>query len=63
MVTEIKTWNEPMAMRQNPHNAVISIGNKRGTVSMWTPNSKEPAVKILSHRGPITAMAFTRDGK
>ena len=37
-------------MCQNPQNAVLCLGHSKGTVTMWTPNMKEPAAKLLAHR-------------
>jgi U3 small nucleolar RNA-associated protein 7 len=61
-------------MRQNPHNAVVHVGNTRGrsifggklivigTVSLWTPNSKEAAIKMFCHKGSVNAIAIHRNG-
>jgi hypothetical protein len=49
-------------MRQNPHNAVLCLGHANGTVSMWTPNISTPVVKMLTHRGPVTALAVDPTG-
>ncbi|KAG8984717.1 Small subunit (SSU) processome component, partial [Tulasnella sp. 427] len=45
------------AMTQNPHNAVIYLGHQNGTVSLWTPNLDEPAVKLLAHLGGVTSLS------
>ncbi len=37
-------------MRQNPHNAVLSLGHANGTVSLWSPNITTSLVKMLCHR-------------
>jgi hypothetical protein len=29
---------------------------------MWTPNITTPVVKLLSHRGPVNALAFDPSG-
>ena len=49
-------------MRQNPYNAIICLGHARGTVTMWAPNEPIPAVKMLCHSGPVTAMAIDNAG-
>lgn len=49
-------------MRQNPWNAVLGLGHAGGVVSMWTPNITTPVVKMLSHRGPVNAVAFDPSG-
>ncbi|XP_076276822.1 WD repeat-containing protein 46 [Lasioglossum baleicum] len=45
------------AMTQNPSNAVLCVGNSKGVVSMWSPNSKEPLAKMLCHKHAINAVA------
>lgn len=49
-------------MRQNPYNAVLCLGHSNGTVSMWTPNITTPVVKMLVHKGPVTALAVDPTG-
>lgn len=49
-------------MNQNPHNSVIHLGHGNGTVTLWSPASSEPLVKMLCHRGPITALANDATG-
>ncbi|KAF5834675.1 WD40-repeat-containing domain protein [Dunaliella salina] len=49
-------------MRQNPWNAVLGLGHAGGVVTMWTPNITTPVVKMLSHRGPVNAVAFDPSG-
>lgn len=63
MVAQHKTKLGPCSvMRQNPHNAVLCLGHARGSVTMWTPNITTPVVKMLCHRGPITALAVDAGG-
>ncbi|KAI4502748.1 hypothetical protein M0802_001792 [Mischocyttarus mexicanus] len=45
------------AMTQNPTNALICIGDSKGVVSMWSPNSKRPLAKMLCHKQKIEACA------
>ncbi|XP_078497739.1 WD repeat-containing protein 46 [Lissotriton helveticus] len=49
-------------MAQNPYNAIIHLGHHNGTVSLWSPNLKEPLVKMLCHRGPVRALAVEKTG-
>lgn len=44
-------------MAQNPLTAVIHLGHANGTVTLWTPNMSQPALKMLSHRGPVTGLS------
>jgi len=49
-------------MCQNPTNAVLLLGHSKGTVTMWTPNMKDPAAKMLVHRQPVRAVTVDRSG-
>ncbi|KAF2236661.1 BING4CT-domain-containing protein [Viridothelium virens] len=53
----------PTAFAQNPYNAVCHVGHQNGTVSLWSPNSSTPLVKLLAHRGPVRALAMDREGR
>ena len=50
-------------MRPNPWNGVECLGHGDGLVTMWTPNLSTPAVKMLAHRGPVTALAVDGGGR
>lgn len=64
MVIELPTkQGAPTAFGQNPHNAVLHAGHQNGQVSLWSPNSSTPLVKILAHRGPVRALATDREGR
>lgn len=52
-----------MSMAQNPYNAVLHVGHQNGTVTLWSPNSSEPLVKLLAHRGPVRSLAVDREGR
>lgn len=45
------------SLRQNRATGVVHVGHGNGTVSLWIPSLPEPAMKILCHRGPVTALA------
>uniref|UniRef100_H2Z4C7 BING4 C-terminal domain-containing protein n=1 Tax=Ciona savignyi TaxID=51511 RepID=H2Z4C7_CIOSA len=49
-------------MCHNPHNAVVLLGHHNGSVTMWTPNQKEPVVKMLCHNTAIRALAVDQCG-
>lgn len=49
-------------MCQNPSNAVICLGHSKGVVSMWTPNTREPVVRMWAHKQPLTSIAVDRSG-
>ena len=53
----------PTALAQNPYNAMLHVGHQNGTVSLWSPSSPTPAVKMLCHRGPVRALAVDRQGR
>lgn len=51
-------------MRQNPSNAVMHLGHKNGTVTLWSPASSQYLAKLLCHRGsPVTSMAIEKAGR
>ncbi|XP_050776990.1 WD repeat-containing protein 46 isoform X2 [Gopherus flavomarginatus] len=49
-------------MGQNPANAIIHLGHSNGTVTLWSPNIKEPLVRMLCHRGGVRAVAVDSSG-
>ncbi|TKA58638.1 hypothetical protein B0A49_09867, partial [Cryomyces minteri] len=64
MVAELPTkQGSPTAFGQNPHNAIMHVGHQNGTVSLWSPNSTAPLVKLLAHRGPVRTLAIDREGR
>ncbi|KAK4140880.1 WD40-repeat-containing domain protein [Dichotomopilus funicola] len=64
IVTEIPTkLGTPVSLTQNPHNAILHVGQQNGTVTLWSPNSSEPLVKLLAHRGPVRSLAVDREGR
>ncbi|CZT06658.1 probable UTP7-U3 snoRNP protein [Rhynchosporium graminicola] len=64
MVIETPTkLGSPTALTQNPQNAVLHVGHQNGTVTLWSPNSPTPLVKLLAHRGPVRAMSIDREGR
>ena len=63
LVAEIRTkLGSPTALAQNPWNAVLHAGSKKGVVSLWAPNMEEPLVKILAHKNKITSIGIDRSG-
>lgn len=64
MVTELPTrQGSPTAFAQNPYNAILHVGHQNGQVSLWSPNSSDPHVKLLAHRGPVRSIAMDREGR
>jgi U3 small nucleolar RNA-associated protein 7 len=64
MVIEMPTrQGSPTSFAQNPYNAILHVGHQNGTVTLWSPNSTTPLVKILAHRGPVRSMAIDREGR
>ena len=53
----------PTAFGHNPYNAILHVGHQNGTVSLWSPNSTTPLVKMLTHRGPVRSLAMDREGR
>lgn len=64
MVMQLSTkQGTPTAFGQNPYNAVVHVGHQNGTVSLWSPNTTTPLVKMLCHRGPVRSLAVDREGR
>ncbi|KAK9477142.1 WD40-repeat-containing domain protein [Lipomyces japonicus] len=62
-VSEFRTKSGVItAMTQNPYNAIIHLGHTNGVVSLWSPTSSTPLVRMLSHKGPVRAVAVDRGG-
>lgn len=59
MLTQIATrLGSPASMAQNSHSAIIHLGHANGTMTLWSPNMTTPHVKLLAHRGPVSAIAI-----
>lgn len=52
----------PTALAQNPYNAILHVGHQNGTVSLWSPNSTTPLIKMQSNAGPVRSIAIDRSG-
>jgi len=64
MVIEIPTrLGSPTSLTQNPQNAILHMGHQNGTVTLWSPNTTTPLVKLLAHRGPVRSIAVDREGR
>ncbi len=50
------------AFTQDPHNAILHVGHQKGLVTLWSPNSPTPLVKLLPHHGPIRSIAIDKSG-
>ncbi|RPA95214.1 BING4CT-domain-containing protein [Choiromyces venosus 120613-1] len=63
LVSEHRTrLGSPTSMTQNTRNAIIHVGHGNGSVTLWSPNVSTPAVKMLTNRGPVRAIAIDRGG-
>ncbi|KAG5747527.1 hypothetical protein H9Q70_009807 [Fusarium xylarioides] len=64
LVAEIPTrLGQPCSLKQNPWNAILHVGHQNGTVTLWSPNTQDPLVKLLAHRGPVRDLAIDREGR
>ena len=64
MIIELPTkQGTPTALAQNPYNAILHVGHQNGTVTLWSPNSTTPLVKMLTNRGPVRSIALDREGR
>ncbi|XP_005095274.1 WD repeat-containing protein 46 [Aplysia californica] len=50
-------------MTVNPQSAIVHLGHANGTVTMWTPNMKEPAGKMLCHASVLRDVAVDATGR
>lgn len=63
IVAELPTRKgPPTALAQNPYNAILHVGHQNGTVSMWSPNSTDPLIKIQANAGAVRSIAVDRSG-
>lgn len=63
IVNSFPTCKGPLnVMTQNPGNAIILTGSTRGVVSMWSPNSKQSLVELLTHKSAVTGLAVDESG-
>lgn len=64
LVSEIHTkGGAPCSFTHNPWNAICHVGHQNGTVTLWSPNSSQPLVKLLAHKGPVRSLAIDREGR
>ncbi|KAF7933781.1 uncharacterized protein EAE98_003490 [Botrytis deweyae] len=64
LVMEMPTkLGSPTSLTQNPRNAILHMGHQNGTVTLWSPNSTTPLVRLLAHRGPVRSLAVDREGR
>ncbi|TLS24567.1 hypothetical protein PpBr36_08038 [Pyricularia pennisetigena] len=64
IVSEIASKLGPtQSLVQNPWNAILHMGHNNGTVTLWSPNSSDPLVKLLAHKGPVRSLAVDREGR
>ena len=63
MVYQFNSRQGPLnVLTQNPANAVLLAGHAKGTVTMWTPNMRDPAAKMLAHSQPVRAVTVDKTG-
>ena len=49
-------------MKQNPYNAMMLVGDTRGQVTMWCPNTGVAIVKMQCHKTSVNALAVDQGG-
>lgn len=47
----------------NPRSGIVNLGHANGTVTFWAPKMPAALVKILAHRGPVSAVAIDHTGQ
>ena len=64
IVMEMPTrQGSPVSLAQNPFNAILHLGHHNGMISLWSPNSTTPLVKLLAHKGPVRSISIDREGR
>lgn len=64
LIAEMSTkMGAPSSFCLNPYNAIMHVGHANGQVSLWSPNTSLPLVKLLAHRGPVRDLAVDREGR
>lgn len=49
-------------MCQNPSNALIGLGHAGGVLTFWSPNQREPLVKMLAHKSTLRSVTIDSTG-
>ena len=49
-------------LTHNPQNAVALCGHSNGTVTLWSPNMREPLVRMLTHKVRVCDVAVDATG-
>lgn len=62
MVAEAFLKDRYRVMKQNRSTAVLYLGSEKGTVSLWSPNSKEYMMKMMCHNSAVTNIEIDRCG-
>ncbi|VDN57781.1 unnamed protein product [Dracunculus medinensis] len=61
LIQSFPTRQGPLdVMTQNPNNAIIHTGHGNGTIQLWSPNVREPLIKLLAH--PCTVQGISVEG-
>lgn len=64
IINSTMTRSGPLdVMTVNPANAIIHTGHHNGTISLWSPNVKEPLIRILAHHSSLRGIAVDPTGK
>ncbi|BFZ56455.1 WD repeat-containing protein 46 [Savitreella phatthalungensis] len=50
-------------LAQNRWNGVLMTGHGNGVVNLWTPQLRDPAARVLTHKAPVTAVSVDREGR
>lgn len=62
IIANIFTKENNLCMTQNKKDALIYLGNDKGLVSLWSPNSKEYLCKIFCAKGTINSIEVEKNG-
>ena len=53
---------EPCCMTQNPFNAIMCIGDNKGQINMYSPNTPEPLISMLCHKANVSSVSVASNG-
>lgn len=61
LISNFYTKESYYSMNSNPNTAILHCGSSKGTVTLWSPASKEYISKIFCHSGPVKHIKFYKN--
>lgn len=63
LMADIPLKEEYTTIKHNKNDAIIYLGSKKGTISLFSPNSKEFLMKIFCNSSKVVDLQIERDGR